>query len=251
MKNTVHSPNTLTLTNMSLKNISTFTTSGFWPGCLAPNFSANCVQSGQVFPVNLESYRGKMVLLLFYPVDFDYLSPTELLSIQNMLGELEANNCKVLAISSGSVLSKVAFLSTPKYEGGLEGVKLRLVEDMQGSIAKSYGVQRDNSGYSYRAMVLVGMDGVVVARMVMDLPIGLGMEDALRLVKATNYDKDFVEDEEKKDNNEHGEEMDILNMEEKKIHNVQLQEKMDDLKLEEKKEDNLVEKEKEEQKEDK
>ena len=129
--------------------------SGFWPECLAPNFSSTCVQSGQVFSVNLESLRGKMVLLLFYPLDFGYICPTEIMAIQDIMMELEANNCTVLAISSGSVLSKVAFLSTPKQEGGLEGVDIGLVEDKEGSIARSYGVQREDSGYSYRSMVVL------------------------------------------------------------------------------------------------
>ena len=73
-----------------------------------------------------------MMLLLFYPVDFGYISPVDLVSLQNMLEELENNNCVVLAISSGSVLSKVACLSmsTHKYEGGLEGVKIGMVEDL-------------------------------------------------------------------------------------------------------------------------
>ena len=180
--------NTRTPINMSMnvsKNDSP-SKSGFWPGYLGPNFHATCVQSGKVFPVNLQSYRGKMVLLLFFPVDFGYLSPTELVSLQNMLEELQTNNCVVLAISSGSVLSKVAFLSTHKHEGGVEGVKIGLVEDKEGFIGKSYGVQKENSGYSYRSMVLLDTAGVVVARMVMDLPIGLGMMEALRLIEANN-----------------------------------------------------------------
>ena len=100
--------------------------------------------------------------------------------------ELEANNCTVLAISSGSVLSKVAFLSTPKQEGGLDVVDIGLVEDKEGSIARSYGVQREDSGYSYRSMVVLDKEGLVVARMLVDLPIGLGVKEALRIVKDTN-----------------------------------------------------------------
>ena len=72
------------------------------------------------------------------------------MAIQDIMMELEANNCTVLAISSGSVLSK------------------------EGSIARSYGVQREDSGYSYRSMVVLDKEGLVVARMLVDLPIGLG-----------------------------------------------------------------------------
>ena len=103
-----------------------------------------------------------MVLLLFYPLDFGYICPTEIMAIQDIMMELEANNCTVLAISSGSVLSK------------------------EGSIARSYGVQREDSGYSYRSMVVLDKEGLVVARMLVDLPIGLGVKEALRIVKDTN-----------------------------------------------------------------
>ena len=92
----------------------------------------------------------------------------------------------VLAISSGSVQSKVSFLTTPMQEGGLEGVDIGLVEDKEGSIARSYGVQREDSGYSYRSIVVLDKEGLVVARMLVDLPIGLGVKEALRIVKDTN-----------------------------------------------------------------
>ena len=126
-----------------------------------------------------------MVLLLFYLVDFGYIRPVKLVSLQNMLEELETNNCVVRAISSRSVVSKVACLSmsTHKYEGGLEGVKIGIVEDIEGLIVRSL---------EQRLLLQVhgtaghGRAGVVVARMVMDLPIGLVVMKALRQIKATN-----------------------------------------------------------------
>merc|ERR1719180_138670 len=148
---------------------------GFWPGCLAPDMKeVPCLTNGTATTFDL---RGKFVLLLFQPVDFGFVSPTEL----ELLDDLGAD-CEVVAITSGSVVGKQAFLSTPRSEGGGEGLALTLVEDRAGHIAKAYGVMREGSGYSFRAMVLINSEGVVVARQVGDLPSGLGAREAKRLV---------------------------------------------------------------------
>ena len=118
-------------------------TVGYWPSCLAPDFrDVPCLKAGQPSFMDLQELRGKMVLLLFYPVDFGYIGPTEL----ELLDELGAD-CEVVAISSGSLLSKQAFLNTPRAEGGGQGLGLGLVEDRGGRIARAYGMTREGSGY--------------------------------------------------------------------------------------------------------
>ena len=118
-------------------------TVGYWPSCLAPDFrDVPCLKAGQPGLMDLQELRGKMVLLLFYPVDFGYIGPTEL----ELLDELGAD-CEVVAISSGSLLSKQAFLNTPRAEGGGQGLGLGLVEDRGGRIARAYGMTREGSGY--------------------------------------------------------------------------------------------------------
>ena len=89
-----------------------------------------------------------MVLLLFYPIDFYYICPSKLLVVQKMLLEFQQEECEVLAISTGSIPSKVVFTSSSKEEGGVAGINL--VEDKEGDISYLYGVVREDSGYSYR-----------------------------------------------------------------------------------------------------
>ena len=125
--------------------------SSYWPGFLAPSFTARVVFAGSTSTVDLQSFKGKMVLLIFYPVDFGYICPTELMMVEKKLQEFKQEECEVLAISTGSIVSKVAFLSVGREEGGVSGISFGLVEDRDGEIGSMYGVMKEESGYSYRA----------------------------------------------------------------------------------------------------
>ena len=114
-------------------------------------------------------------------MDFGFIYPTELMVVEDKLHEFQQEECEVLAISTGSIMSKVAFMSLDKDKGGVAGIKFGLVEDKEGHISSMYGVMREDSGYSFRAMVLIDREGVVVSRILSDLPIGLGITEALRL----------------------------------------------------------------------
>jgi len=155
--------------------------SGFWPGCLAPTMhQVPCLRDGVATTFNCADLSGKFVLLLFQPVDFGYIGPTELELLDNL-----SLDCEVVAVTSGSVVGKQAFLNTPRSEGGGEGLSLTLVEDRNDHIAKAYGVMKEGSSYSFRAMFLIDPEGVVLSRQVGDLPSGLGAREAVRLLKAS------------------------------------------------------------------
>ena len=151
----------------------------FWPGCKVPDFSASCIYRENVTDISLKSFEGFPVILFFYPFDFDPLSSTEL----DALEELEETDCKVLAISNGSLLSKKKYLSAAKEVGGGRGKGLHMVEDTDGQIAKLYGVQREEGGYSYRALIVVNREGEIELRNVCDLPLGLRIKDIVETVK--------------------------------------------------------------------
>jgi len=119
-------------------------------------------------------------------MDFDYISPTELTMLDDRLDDFKQENCEVLAISTSSILSKMAFLSLNKEQGGVAGIRFGLVEDKDGEIGNKYGVMREGSGYSYRAMVLIDKEGMIIFRSVSDLSIGLGINAALKIVKQAN-----------------------------------------------------------------
>ena len=167
-------------------------TTGFWPGCEAPTFhDVPCLKDGTSTTLTLGTLRGKSVILLFYPVDFCYIAPTELELLEQLGSE-----CELVAISSGSLVSKQAFLNTPRYpdmsssctchsrsEGGLQGLSVTLVEDRGSTIAQAYGVMREGCGYSFRALVLLDPQGSIVYRQVVDLALGLGLGEVARILR--------------------------------------------------------------------
>jgi len=158
-------------------------TENFWPGCSAPSFRAPAVFLGSTSIVDLRSFRGKNVLLIFYPMDFGYICSTELTALDDKLEEFHGDDCEVLAISTSSLISKIAFLSTDKEQGGVAGSKIRLVEDKEGAIGHMYGVMKEDSGYAYRAIVLIDKNGFIISRTVSDLPIGCGVSGALDIIR--------------------------------------------------------------------
>ena len=185
--------------NKSVEN----TTTGFWPGCSAPSFEAPVVFSGTSAPttMNLQLLRGSNVVMIFYPMDLGYICPTELTMLDDYLNDFQEENCEVLAISTSSILSKQAFLSLDKEQGGVKGLRIGLVEDKTGDIGHMYGVMKEDGGYTYRAIVIIDSEGMVLSRSVSDLPIGCGIKEALRIIRKLNG-----QDEEKENNS--GNEMD-------------------------------------------
>merc|ERR1712142_739453 len=116
-------------------------------------------------------------------MDFGYICPTELTMLDDKLDEFKRQDCEVLAVSTSSLVSKMAFLSVDKEQGGVAGIRIRLVEDKEGEIGNMFGVMKEDSGYSYRAMIIIDRKGVIIFRAVSDLPIGCGISGALEIVK--------------------------------------------------------------------
>jgi len=135
-------------------------------------------------------------------MDFDYIAPTELTMLDESLEKFKQENCEVMAISTSSILSKMAFLSLSKEQGGLAGIRFGLVEDKDGEIGLKYGVMKEGSGYTYRAMVLIDKEGVIIFRSVSDLPIGCGIGEALMIVKQANESKNLVKLDDMPEKNE-------------------------------------------------
>ena len=121
---------------------------------------------------------------MFYPVDFDCITPTELVKVQEYLSDLKKLNCVPVAVSPSSLFVKKAFVKTPVGEGGAEGVSFRLVEDKGRKIADLYEIEKTD-----RAITILDDEGIVQVRMVCDLPIGLRIKEAVRLVRACQASK--------------------------------------------------------------
>ena len=151
-----------------------------------PNFKAKCVFTNEVKDIDLKEYRGKYVVLFFYPLDFTFVCPTELHAFQDRLEDFSKNDCVVLGCSVDSHFSHLAWLDTPIEKGGIKGIKYGLVSDLGGHIAKSYDVLNPD-GVAYRGLFLIDQKGIVRHQVVNDLPLGRNVEEALRMLLALQH----------------------------------------------------------------
>lgn len=157
-------------------------------GKQAPDFSATAVIDGDIKEnVKLSDFRGKYVLLYFYPLDFTFVCPTELHAFQEKLDEFRGKNCEVIGCSVDSQFSHLAWLNTPKSEGGIEGVKYPLVSDINKTIARDYDVLIAGDGIALRGAFLIDKEGVVRHQTVNDLPLGRNVDEFLRLLDAQQF----------------------------------------------------------------
>lgn len=156
-------------------------------GKSAPDFKAEAVHLGQFTQVELSSYRGsKYVVLFFYPLDFTFVCPTELHAFQERLEEFHKRNVEVIGCSIDSKFSHLAWLTTPKKQGGIEGVQYPLVSDIQRTIARDYDVLSPD-GVAFRGLFLIDREGVVRHQLVNDLPLGRSVDEAIRMVDALQH----------------------------------------------------------------
>lgn len=158
-------------------------------GKKAPDFKANAVVKGEIVPdFTLSQFKGKKdVVLFFYPLDFTFVCPTELHAFQAKLAQFEEKNVQVVGCSIDSHFSHLAWVNTPKAQGGIEGVTYPLVADLKKTIASSYDVLVDGAGIAYRGLFLIDKEGVVRHQVVNDLPLGRNVDEALRMVDALHF----------------------------------------------------------------
>jgi len=172
-------------------------------GKKAPAFSADAVVNGGEFVENfsLEQYVGeKEVIFFFYPLDFTFVCPTELLAFQAKLGEFEKRGVAVVGCSVDSKFSHWAWLNTEKNDGGIKGVKYPLVSDLSKTIAENFGVLAGEYDFNeagesvfvgapvaYRGTFLIDKKGVIRHSVINDLPLGRSIDESLRMVDALQY----------------------------------------------------------------
>ncbi|MFY7928258.1 MAG: peroxiredoxin [Oligoflexus sp.] len=155
----------------------------------APDFTATAVVNKDFQDISLSNYRGKKnVLLFFYPLDFTFVCPTELHAFQEKLSQFKAKNTEVLGVSIDSKFSHLAWLKTPKDEGGIEGVSYPVLSDIHKTIARDYDVLHED-GIALRATFLIDKKGVVRHQTVNDLPLGRNIDEYLRLIDALTFNE--------------------------------------------------------------
>ncbi len=154
----------------------------------APDFTATAVMPDNSMKPDfkLSDYRGKYVILFFYPLDFTFVCPSEIIAFDRALAAFKEKNCEVVGVSIDSQFSHWAWKNTPIKQGGIGNIQYPLVADLDKSISRSYGVLLD-AGIALRGTFLIDRDGVVRHAVVNDLPLGRNIDEALRMVDALQF----------------------------------------------------------------
>ena len=161
---------------------------GVLVGKKAPDFKATAVVNGNDFKeVKLSDYHGKYVVMFFYPLDFTFVCPTELHAFQEKLDTFKKLNCEVLGVSIDSHFSHMAWLNTPKTEGGIKGVTYPVIADIHKTIARDYDVLIPEAGVALRGTFLIDKNGVVQQQTINNLPLGRSVDEMIRLLEALQY----------------------------------------------------------------
>ena len=135
-------------------------------------------------PVKLSDYRGKWVVLLFYPLDFTFVCPTELTTFSDRYDDFEGVGAEVIGVSTDSAYSHRAWLQTPRDKGGVEGLRFPLGADITKKMSRDYGVLIEDRGIALRGLFVIDPEGVLRYKVVHDLNIGRSAEETLRVIQA-------------------------------------------------------------------
>ena len=153
----------------------------------APNFTAQAVLAdNSIAEFTLSDLRDKYVVLFFYPLDFTFVCPSEILAFNRALAEFNKRNCQLVGVSVDSQFSHLAWKNTPIKEGGIGDIQFPLVADLNKSISAAYSVLLPD-GISLRGLFLIDQKGVVRHAVVNDLPLGRNVDEALRMVDALQF----------------------------------------------------------------
>ena len=153
----------------------------------APDFTATAVMPDNSFKeLKLSSYRGKYVILFFYPLDFTFVCPSEIIAFDAALDKFQRKNAQVLGASVDSHFTHLAWKNTPRKEGGIGPIRYPLVSDLTKGIAKDFGVLLEG-GVALRGLFLIDKEGKVRHALINDLPIGRSVDEALRTLDALQF----------------------------------------------------------------
>jgi peroxiredoxin (alkyl hydroperoxide reductase subunit C) len=168
---------------------------GVLVGKQAPDFTAPAVLgNGEIVDSYTlsEATKGKKAVVFFYPLDFTFVCPSELLAFDHRIEEFKKRNVEVIGVSIDSHFSHNAWRNTPVNDGGIGAVNYTLVADMTHSICQSYDVESEG-GVAFRGSFLIDEDGLVRHQVVNDLPLGRNVDEMLRMVDALAFHQEHGE----------------------------------------------------------
>jgi peroxiredoxin (alkyl hydroperoxide reductase subunit C) len=154
----------------------------------APDFELEGYSNGSFGKYKLSDYTGKWVILLFYPLDFTFVCPTEVLNFSDSADELAKLNCQIFGISVDSKYVHKAWVDTKREEGGLGGsLKYPLLSDINKQTARDYGILMEEEGVALRGLFLINPDGIVMHTTINNLSVGRSVNEAKRVLKAFQF----------------------------------------------------------------
>ena len=153
----------------------------------APDFTADAVMPDNTFgQITISGYIGKNVVLFFYPLDFTFVCPSEILAFNKKLDEFKTRNTEVIGVSVDSKFTHLAWKNTPVEDGGIGNIQYPLVSDLNKNIAREYGILF-NESVALRGLFLIDTKGFIRHAVINDLPLGRNVAEALRMVDALQF----------------------------------------------------------------
>ena len=156
----------------------------------APDFAAQAVMpDGSIKELKLSSYKGKYVALFFYPLDFTFVCPTEIIALSDRIAEFKERNAEVIGVSVDSQFTHVAWRSSPRDKGGVGEVSFPLVADLDKRICAKYGVLLEKPGIALRGLFIIDKDLKLRHVTINDLPLGRNVDEMLRVIDAVQFNE--------------------------------------------------------------
>ena len=157
-----------------------------------PFWSATAVSHEKFIKLSSEDYKGKYLILLFYPFDFTYVCPTELIAFSDSINEFKELNAYVVGVSTDSHFTHLAWIRTPRSQGGVGKLQFPLIADISKKISRSYGVLVEDEtdelyGAALRGLFIVDDKGILRSYTINDAPVGRSVDETIRLIKAFQY----------------------------------------------------------------
>ncbi|KAF5299968.1 hypothetical protein FQA39_LY11341 [Lamprigera yunnana] len=156
-------------------------------GKAAPPFSGVAVVGERFVDIDSSTYHGQYVVLFFYPLDFTFVCPTEIVAFSDRIEEFQKMNTVVIGVSTDSQYCHLAWKNVPRNQGGIGDIKIPLLSDKSLKVSKAYGILNEDSGIPYRGLFIIDTKGILRQMTINDLPVGRSVDETLRLVQAFQF----------------------------------------------------------------
>merc|ERR1712227_99719 len=159
----------------------------------APEFRCQALDDGIFKEISLADYKGKWVVLFFYPLDFTFVCPTEIIAFSEASEKFEKINTSVIAASTDSEYSHLAWTNLSRRKGGLGEMRIPILADKTHKISTDYGVLKEDEGIAFRGLFIIDPKGILRQITINDLPVGRSVDETLRLVEAFQFTDEYGE----------------------------------------------------------